>query len=385
MATASGIAAIVGVGQTDISSNSGRSSTRLLFEATQAALADAALDATTIDGIIPYPGGPSAEDIASVLQLPDVTFTASPHLGGASSVAALGLAKMAIETGEARCVLAFVARNGRSESPITRRVETLPGQHLKNALEIPLGLSTPAQWYALMCRRHMHEFGTSREALGRVALTMRANAQLYPEAQMYGRPMTYEQYIGSRVIADPYLLLDCCLESDGAAAVIVMAAETTAERPHACALILAAKQGHPDSPDDLSGRRDLFETGLTKAAPRAFAAAGLRPDDIDLAMIYDCFTFDVIQQIEEAGFCPRGEGGGFVLDKHIELDGSLPVNPHGGLLSAGHLAGMNHVVEAVRQLRGQCGERQVADVARIAVTGWGSLGDGALAILGTGQ
>jgi acetyl-CoA acetyltransferase len=385
MASAGRTAAIVGVGQTDLSAKSRRSPTRLLVEATEAALADAALDGAAIDGIVPYPGGPSAEDIASVMRLPDVVFTATPHLGGASSVAALGLSKLAIESGEARCVLAFVARNGRSESPIDRRVETLPGQHLKNALEIPLGLSTPAQWYALTCRRHMHEFGTSREALGQVALTMRANAQLNPEAQMHGRPMTYEQYASSRVIADPYLLLDCCLETDGAAAVIIMAAETAPEHPHPPVPILAAKQGHPDSPDDLSGRRDLFDTGLTGAAPRAFTAAGLRPGDIDLAMIYDCFTFEVIQQLEEAGFCPRGEGGSFVLDKHIGLDGSLPVNPHGGLLSAGHLAGMNHVVEAVRQLRGQCGERQVPDVAHVAVTGWGSLGDGAMAILGVGR
>ena len=355
----------------------------LLFEATQAAIADAGLIASAIDGVIPYPGGPSAEDIASVLRLPEVTFTATPHLGGASSVSALGLAKMAIETGEATCVLAFVARNGRSESPIARRVETLPGQHLKNALEIPLGLSTPAQWYALMCRRHMFEFGTTREALGRVALTMRENAQLNPEAQMHGRRLTFEQYASSRVIADPYLLMDCCLESDGASAVIVMAARTMDDRPHPLALLLAVKQGHPDSPDDLSGRRDLFDTGLTRAAPRAFAAAGLRPGEIDIAMIYDCFTFEVVQQLEEAGFCPRGEGGDFVLEGRIALDGGLPVNPHGGLLSAGHLAGMNHVVEAVRQLRGECGIRQVNNVAHVAVTGWGGLGDGAMAILGT--
>jgi acetyl-CoA acetyltransferase len=375
-------AAIVGIGQTDLSSNSGRSTTRLLFEATQAAVTDAAIEPSAIDGVIPYPGGPSAEDIASVLRLPDVTFTATPHLGGASSVAALGLAKMAIESGAATCVLAFVARNGRSEAPISRRVETLAGQHLKNALEYPLGLSTPAQWYALMCRRHMFEFGTSREALGRVALTMRENAQLNPEAQMHGRPMTYEQYASSRVIADPYLLLDCCLESDGACAVIVMAAGTAGDHPRPAALLLAVAEGHPESPDDLSGRRDLFDTGLTRAAPRAFAAAGLRPADIDIAMIYDCFTFEVIQQLEEAGFCPRGEGGDFVLDNHIALHGTLPVNPHGGLLSAGHLAGLNHVVEAVRQLRGECGARQVGDVQHVAVTGWGGLGDGALAILG---
>ncbi|GAA4491775.1 lipid-transfer protein [Rhodococcus olei] len=372
---------VVGVGQTDLSSRSGRSTTRLAFEAITLAARDAGIDPQDIDGVVPYPDGPSAEDVISMFQLPDVRFTATPHMGGASNAAGVRLAQIALETGEARYVVVFVARNGRSETPISHRVHGLAGQRLRSALEQVHGMDTPAQWYSLVCRRHMHEFGTDRKALGTVALTMRAHAQLNPAAQMHGRPLTMEQYLASPVIADPYLLLDCCLETDGAAAVILTTADRAADSASSPVALRASGEGHAQSPDDLANRVDVFETGLTKVAPRVFAAAGVEPCDIDVAMIYDCFTFEVIQQLEEAGFCGRGEGGDFVLDGHIGLDGSLPVNPHGGLLSEGHLAGMNHVVEAVRQLRGLGGARQVAGARLAAVTGWGGLGDGSMLIL----
>ena len=373
-------AVITGVGTTEFSKNSGRSTTRLAFEAITAAAADAGVDPREIDGIVPYPMGPTSEDVIAVLGLPDVSFTAVPHLGGASAVAGLGLAATAVESGRARHVVVFVSRNGRSGTRVEQRVGQLAGRHFRTELEEVHGLSTPAQWYAMICRRHMHEFGTSRDALAEVALTMRANAQLDPTAQMHGRPLTREEYLNSRMIADPYLLFDCCLETDGAAAVIVSAPGAGGgDRPPV--VIAGGAEGHPDSPDDLCGRADLFDTGLTRAAPRAFAAAGLAPADVDVALIYDCFTFEVIQQLEEAGFCPRGEGGPFVLDGGIALTGALPVNPHGGLLSHAHTAGMTHVVEAVRQLRGECGARQVAGARVAAVTGWGDLGDGALALL----
>ncbi|MFG2090307.1 MULTISPECIES: thiolase C-terminal domain-containing protein [unclassified Spirillospora] len=375
-------AVVSGVGETEFSKASGRSTTRLAFEAVSAAAADAGIDPARIDGVVPYPMGPTAEDVISVFGLPDVTFTAVPHLGGASAIAGLRLAALAVESGQAEHVAVFVARNGRSGTRVDQRVVHLAGRHFREELEEVHGLSTPAQWYAMICRRHMHEFGTSRDALAEVALTMRANAQLNEAAQMHGRPMTREDYLGSRVIADPYLLFDCCLETDGAAAVIVSAAGAV-DAGRAVA-ISAAAEGHPDSPDDLCGRTDLFDTGLTRAAPRAFRAAGLTPQDVDVALIYDCFTFEVIQQLEEAGFCPRGEGGRFVQDGNIALTGSLPVNPHGGLLSHAHTAGMSHVVEAVRQLRGTCGARQVDGARVAAVTGWGDLGDGALALLSAG-
>lgn len=378
-----GQARITGIGHTEYSKASGRSTVRLAFEAITAAAADAGLDPSRIDGIVPFPMGPTSEDLMPLLGTTDVRFTAVPHLGGASSTAGLRLAALAVENGAADHVVVFVARNGRTGERIDARVRQLTGQLYRQQLEYVHGMNTPAQWYSLLCRRHMHEFGTTREALGTVALTMRANAQRNEHAQMYGRELTWDDYLNAPVIADPYRKFDCCLETDGAAAVVVSRADHARDAAAAPVRIASVVEGHPDSADDIANRRDFFDTGLTKAAPRGFGPAGLTPADVDVAMIYDCFTFEVIQQLEEAGFCPRGEGGAFVTDGHIAPDGSLPVNPHGGLLSEGHLAGMNHVVEAVRQLRGDGGARQVAGARVAAVTGWGDMGDGALALLTT--
>jgi acetyl-CoA acetyltransferase len=377
-------ACIVGVGNTEFSRDSGRSVNRLAFDAIKAAASDAGIDPRMIDGIVPFMHGPSAEDVMVMFGLGDVRFTSVPHLGGAGSVAAVRIAALAIETGQADYVVAFVARNGRSGARVDKRVQTLPGQAIRQELELVNGMNTPAQWYSLICRRHMHEFGTTREALGTVALTMRDNAQGNENAQMRGRLLTMEDYLSAPVVADPYLLYDCCLETDGACAVILTSSERARDCPALPAMIEGAAEGHPESPDDIGNRADIFETGLGSAAPRAFAAAGLTPGDVDVALIYDCFTFEVIQQLEEAGFCGRGEGGPFVLDGNIAAFGSLPVNPHGGLLSEGHIGGMNHVVEAVRQLRGACGPRQVVDAEVAVVTGWGDMGDGTIAVLTRG-
>lgn len=279
-------------------------------------------------------------------------------------------------------VLLFVARNGRSGARVAGRLAAqVPGGIYRSGLEHPHGFSTPAQWYSLFARRHMIEFGTTREQLGHVALTMREHACLNPEAMLYGKPLTMAEYKASKVIADPYLMLDCCLETDGACAVVVTSAARAKDGRKRPIMIRAVAEGHSDSADDIINRRTFLGTGLTKAAPRAFAQAGIKPSEVDVALVYDCFTFEVIQQLEEAGFVPRGEGGPFVEAGNIRLGGSLPVNPHGGLMSQGHIAGSNHIVEAVRQLRGECGPRQVKNAEIAAVTGWGDLGDGALAIL----
>lgn len=374
-------ATITGVGQTEFSSASGRSTARLAFEAMSEAARDAGIDTSQIDGIVPFPMGPTSEDLMPLLGTADVRFTAVPHLGGASSTAGLRLAALAVVAGAAENVVVFVARNGRSGERIDQRVRQLSGQVYRQQLEYVHGMNTPAQWYSLVCRRHMHEFGTTREALGTVAMTMRRHAQLNEHAQMYGRELTWEQYLSAPVIADPYLKYDCCLETDGAAAVIVSSAARARDAAGTPVRIASVVEGHPDSADDIANRQDFFNTGLTKAAPRGFGLAGLTPADVDVALVYDCFTFEVIQQLEEAGFCGRGDGGPFVTEGNIGLDGSLPVNPHGGLLSEGHVAGMNHVVEAVRQLRNDCGSRQVPGARVAAVTGWGDMGDGALALL----
>jgi acetyl-CoA acetyltransferase len=183
------------------------------------------------------------------------------------------------------------------------------------------------------------------------------------------------------MIADPYQLYDCCLETDGAAAVIATADDVASP----CAVGVAGlASGRPLSPDDLTNRDDWYQIGLTFAAPAAYEQAGLGPTDIDAAMIYDCFTFEVIHQLEVAGFCGAGDGGKFVSSGAIGPGGRLPVNTHGGLLAEGHLTGVNHVVEAVRQLRHEAGANQLPDVRHVAVTGWGDWGDGSMAILAAG-
>jgi len=239
----------------------------------------------------------------------------------------------------------------------------------------------PGQWYAMIARRHMIEFGTTREDAGNFAVAMRKHANINPNAMMRDVPMSMDDYMNSKPVFDPFHLLDCCLESDGAGAFIVSSAAQARDAPHKPVYISGAAQAKPACSDDLCNRPDMFEIGLTKAAPRAFTMAGMRPSDMNGAMIYDCFSYVALLELEEAGFCKRGEVGGFVKDGRIELGGEFPINTHGGLLSEAHIAGINHVIEAVHQLRGDGGARQIKNAERIAVTGWGDLGDGALAVL----
>jgi acetyl-CoA acetyltransferase len=197
----------------------------------------------------------------------------------------------------------------------------------------------------------------------------------------YGRTLSWEQYDQSPFIADPYQLYDCCLETDGAAAVLVVSHEFARNTGRLPVDVLSVEVARPESADDLTNREDWHEIGLSVAAPAAFERAGVTPTDVDAAMIYDCFTFEVIHQLEEAGFCGRGEGGAFAESGALDIGGRLPVNTHGGLLSEGHLGGLNHVIEGVRQLRGEAAGRQLSNANLIAVTGWGDWGDGAFAIL----
>ncbi len=385
-------ACIVGVGETAYcrAPGSGMSELELMLQASLTAIADAGLRPTDVDGVMTPIWGASAEDFAANLGIADLRYAVQVNMGGASSIAALQTAAMAVALGVATHVLIPFGWNGFSGRRMRgdlaevakemARFESTVGSAIRD-FYVPMGTASPAQWYTLMARRWMHEHGDCRAALGAIAVACRKHAQLNDRAVMRGRPMTYDDYLASPWICEPYKLLDCCLETDGAAAIVV----TTAARARALqrkpVYVAGVAEGHPYPADDFINRSDMLTIGLTHAAPRAYAMAGLGPEDADFAQIYDCFTFEVLHQLEEAGFCARGEGPAFVADGAIELGGRMPINTHGGLLSQAHVAGLNHLVEAVRQLRGTAGRSQVEGARVGIVTGWGDFGDGSLAVL----
>ena len=380
-------ACIVGIGETAYvrKPGSGLSQLGLQLQAAVRAIEDAGLRPREIDGLLPFPTLGSAEELAANLGCESLRFAATLHMGGAAPVASLQAAAAAVSTGVARHVLIPAGWNGYSGTRVRETVAvdvaSIPGGAIARDYYLPHGLTAPLQWYSLLARRHMHEFGTRPEQLGAIAVAMRKHAQRNPRALMHGKPMTLDDYLASPMLADPYRLFDCCLESDGAAAVVVTGAERARDLAARPVYVMGAASGQPYPADEITNRRDVFRTGLSIAAPEAFAMAGIAPADVDFAEIYDCFTFEVLQQIEELGFCKRGEGGAFVEGGRIEPGGALPVNTHGGLLSEAHVLGMNHVVEAVRQLRGEAGERQVPGAEIGVVTGWGDFGDGSIAVL----
>ena len=378
--TPSGIV-IAGVGHTVYARRSEASVPQLAVTATRAAVTDAGITFRDIDGVVPVGGFVFTDDLIANLGIRRDVVDALPAPGGNSGVASLILADMMIRSGRAETVLVIMSRKA-SVNRIASRLGGLPGPQFRTFLERPHGWVAPAQWYAMIARRHMIEHGTTKAGMAQVALTMRAHAQLNPNAQMFGRPLTAEDYDAAPLISDPYQLYDCCLETDGAVALVVTTSDRAVHRERgAMVTVEAVKSSRPQSPDDLTNRVDWFDIGLRSAAVACYEAASLGPQDVDVAMIYDCFTFEVLHQLEEAGFCRRGESDSFIQSGAIALGGRLPVNPHGGLLSEGHLLGLSHVVEAVRQLRGEAGTRQVANARLSAVTGWGDWGDGSMALL----
>lgn len=374
-------AAVTGVGETAYTRTTDKSALTLNLEASLAAIRDAGLDPKDIDGVIPYGiGGIVAEDFVTNFGLPDLRYSAQTPMGGASAVAALQSATMAVATGVANHVLLTIGRGSITGGRITDRLQQMPQMKVVGEFEMPLGTNAPAQFYAHMARRHMELYGTTSEQFAEIAMTCRANAELNARAMMR-KPMTLDDHQNSRMIADPLRLFDCCLESAGGTAVVVSAVERAKDCKHVPVMISGVAEGHPESPSAITQRKDMITLGMAHAAPIAFDMAGVTHSDIDVAEIYDCFTYIVLCQIEDMGFCQKGEGGDFISDGRLRRDGELPVNTHGGLLSEAHIAGMNHIVELVRQLRGHCGERQITNAEVGLVTGFGDLGDSSIAIM----
>jgi acetyl-CoA acetyltransferase len=276
-----------------------------------------------------------------------------------------------------------LGRTGYSGGRIGSRVAQMPQFRTQAEFEMPSGAIAPAQLYAAMARRHMHLYGTTSRHFAEIAVTMRRHALMNMNATMT-KPITVEDHQNSRMISDPFRLLDCSLESDGGAAVIISASDRARDMAKRPIYIMAVGEGHPDSPSTITQRPDMTRLGIAKCAPRVFAQAQITHADIDVAEIYDCFTYIVLCQLEDLGFCKKGEGGDFVMGGNIGLSGKLPVNTHGGLLSQAHMAGINHIVELTKQLRGEAGAAQVRGAEIGLVTGYGDMGDGALAIMRRG-
>ncbi len=375
-------ACMTGIGETAYLRGSTQSAFELQIESSLKAIADAGLTPKDIDGIIPIGlVSGTADDFIDNFGLPDLRFSAVVPHGGASPAMALQCAAVALAGGACNHVLITFGRNvSAAASRAGARIHNMPQFHYVTEFEHPMGASAPAQLYAPMARRHMELYGTTVEHFGEVAVACRAHALLNDNAIMK-KPITLEDHRNSRMIADPFRLLDCSLESDGGAAVVISTAERAADLRHRRVFISGVAEGHPDSPGSITQRPDITSLGLAKAAPRAFRMAGVTPADIDVAEIYDCFTYAVIRQFEDMGFCAKGEGGPFVQGGRLRLGGALPTNTHGGLLSQAHVWGLNHIVELVRQLRGDAGRAQVAGAELGLVTGYGDMGDGALAIM----
>jgi acetyl-CoA acetyltransferase len=377
--------AIVGVGNTAYTRGTDFTTLELHLQAATLALADAGLSTTDVDGVMPSASaGRCAEDFALNLGLRDLKFSSTVHMGGASLIASIQSACLAIEAGIATCVLVPAGRRGYSGE----RVST--GQNVVERVmadvvefEAPYGNLVAAQWFAQAAMRHMHDYGTTSEQLGAVAVACRAHANLNPQALMYGKPLTLEDHQTSRMITTPFRLFDCSLESDGAGALIITSAERARDLPRPPVLVAGVGEAHGYPPTSLTQKPNIAVVdSLQRAAWRSFAMAGISAADLDCLMIHEGFTWYVIAALEALGVVGPGEGGPFVEAGNMLLGSKLPINPHGGALSEGHVSGVNHVIEAVRQLRREVPPaRQVQPCDTVAVVNEGNFFDGSVLVL----
>ncbi|MFC8954618.1 lipid-transfer protein [Streptomyces sp. NPDC057101] len=362
-----GRAAVVGIGATEFSKDSGRSELSLAVEAVRAALDDAGLAPADVDGLVTFTMDTNPEiTVAQASGIGELSFFSRVHYGGGAACATVQQAALAVAAGVAEVVVCYRAFNERSGrrfgSGVQRREPSAEGAAL--GWQLPFGLLTPASWVAMAAQRYLHTYGLTPDAFGHVAVTDRRHAARNPAAYFHGKPITLADHAASRWIVEPLRLLDCCQETDGGQAIVVTSVERARDLPNRPAVILAAAQGAGRKQEAMTsfyrdGLTGLPEMGVV--ARQLWRTAGLAPSDIDVGILYDHFTPFVLMQLEEFGFCGPGEAADFVAAD------ALPLNTHGGQLGEAYLHGMNGIAEAVRQIRGTS-VNQIPGAERTLVT-----------------
>ncbi|MEQ1438850.1 lipid-transfer protein [Fontimonas sp. SYSU GA230001] len=355
-------AAIAGIGATEFSKESGRSELQLAAECSLAACQDAGVDPRDIDGMITFTIDNSDEiGLARCLGVKDLAYTTRIPGGGAAAAATIYQAMALVNAGLCNNVLIWRAMNERSQYRFGQNPTNMQGYtggHGTGTLLwcIPFGAMTPASWAALSAGRYMQKYGVTNRDLGYVTVQQRAYAATNPAAWFYGKPITIEDHQASKWIQEPTLrLLDCCQESDGGVAILVTSLERARDLRQKPVRILGACQSIPYNVEVISNFYHDDLTVMPEAhgvAKRLYRQTGLRPTDMQAAMIYDAFTPQVLMQLEAFGFCKPGEAADFVKSGALALDGQLPTNTHGGLIGEAYIHGMNSMAEGVRQVRG---------------------------------
>ncbi|GAA2731962.1 thiolase family protein [Actinocorallia aurantiaca] len=371
------VAAIAGLGMTELGKVYGRSPRRLAADAVRLAVADAGMELTDLDGLLVSHGmgGSPGIELASVLGLRDLRVLSLMHAFGATAGAMIAHAAMLVESGAASAIACVFA-----DAPLKPK-QSAGAAYDRSAREYygysgmtaSQGFRSVNAYYALAAQRHMARYGTTSEQLGAVAVSTRQWATMNPLAQMRD-PITLEDHQNSRWVVEPLHLLDCCLVSNGAIAVLVTGADRAADLAQPAVHVLGWGQGHPGNAME-SGSGFGLTTGAAISGPTAMKMAGVTVSDIDQCQIYDCYTFTTLVTLEDYGFCAKGEGGELAASGALGPGGRLPTNTGGGQLSGYYMWGMTPVSEAIIQARGQGGERQAERNEVVLVSGNGGILD----------
>jgi acetyl-CoA acetyltransferase len=358
--------AIVGIGRTAFSKASGRTPVAMAAEAARAALADAGLQGSDVDGMVEFQTGDSAraQQVGAAIGADDLAWAVDISGGGNVACTAVADGFAAVSRGVCDVAVVYRSLNGRSGQRYGRGEVTpvpMTGEMQFAALH---GYVVPPMWIGMWAQRHKHVYGTTAEDFGQIAITQRRHAETNEHATQRS-PLTMDDYLAGRWIYEPFRVYDCCLETDGACAVVITTLDRARDLRQPPVRLLAEAEAHTyggswDQPPDLASMYSA------QAGPRLWSRTDLTPADVDVACMYDCFTYTVLATFEDFGFCAKGDVGAYFADGKATYGGDVVVNPHGGLLSEGYLHGMNHHYEAVLQLRDGAGHRQV-DGAEVAL------------------